>query len=146
MVDFKHLLKRPADEIKKPAALPAGDYPGVIKSFEFGDNNKNKTPYVRFHVGLMGWPDDVDESDRRSDGKPIDLAKKPMSRDYFLTDDALWRLTTLIESTGTALTGRELEELIPEMVGQHVLVSVTQYMRKDNDIGHQIGEMVGSGA
>ena len=145
MPDFSTLLRKPAGEAKKPPALPAGDYPAVIKSHEVGDQNKNRTPYVRFHVGLTGFPDSVSDDERKgADGSPIDLSKKQLRRDYFLTEDALWRLDEFIRSCGVESNGRSYEEVLPELVGASVLAEVQQYMNQsNNEIGNQIGKLVG---
>lgn len=138
MPDFSSLLRKPAGEAKKPEALPAGDYPGVIKSFELGDQNKNHTPYARLAIGLTGWPDTVDESDRGD----TDLSKRNLRRDMYLTDEAFWRLDELLRGLGIEVTGRTYEETIPELVGQQVLVEVQQYMNQtNNEIGNQVGAL-----
>lgn len=137
MVDFTSLLKKPAGEAKKPEALGADDYPGIIKSYELGDANKNKTPYVRFHLACTGWPGEpqLDASD-----KPIDLSKRQLRRDFFLTDDALWRLDEFLGSLGIPLEARSYEETLPEAVGQNVIIEVQQYLNQNtNDIGNQVG-------
>lgn len=143
MPDFSQLLRKPAGEAKKPQALPAGDYPGRIKGHEYGDSNKNKTPYVRFNLMLTGWADTVDDSERTdAEGKTLDISKRSLRRDFFLTDDALWRLDEFLASLGIDLTGRSYEESIPEADGQEVLVEVQQYMnQQNNEIGNQVGAL-----
>jgi len=139
MPDFSQLLRKPAADIKRPPALPPGDYLGVIKSYELGDQNKNKTPYVRFQVGLMGWPDAVPEDERTG----IDLSKKQLRRDFYLTDDADWRLKEFLESCGIKFDN--FETGVPEAIGAQVTVEVQQYMNQTNsEIGNQVGKMVGS--
>lgn len=141
MVDFTSLLKKPAGEAKKPAALEPGDYPGVIKTYELGDNNKNKTPYVRFALGLSGWPDGADPQ-TREDGEPVDLSTKSLRRDFFLTEDALFRLDELLNGLGIATKGRTYEEVLPEAVGSQVIIEVQQYMNQsNNEIGNQVGRI-----
>lgn len=138
-IDLGSLLKKPAGQAKKPPALDAGNYPGIVKGFEIGDQNKNKTPYVRFQVGLLGWPEGA-EADAE-----IDLSKRQLRRDYFLTDDALWRLDEFIRSCNIESNGRSYEEVLPELTGAHVVVEVQQYMNQtSNEIGNQIGKMTGS--
>lgn len=141
MVDFTALLSKPAGEAKKPKALDAANYPGIIKSFEIGDANKNKTPYVRFHLAATGWPG---EPQTDEEGKPIDLAKRQMRRDFFLTDDALWRLDELLKDTlEIEIGGRPYAEVLPETVGRNVQMEVQQYMNQQtNDIGNQIGALM----
>src|SRR5260221_13062928 len=138
MVDFSTLLRKPAGEAKKPPALPIGDYPGVIKSYELGDQNKNKTPYVRFHVSLLGWADSIPESERQAD---LDLSKRQMRRDYFLTEDALWRLDELLRGIGVKMEGRSYEETLPDAVGAKVVAEVKQYFVTDKNTGQQTGDI-----
>lgn len=138
--NFSALLRKPAGEAKKPPALPAADYPAVLSSFELGDNNKNKTPYVRFMVKLTGWAESLDESDRDSD---IDLVKRQMRKDFYLTDDALWRLDEFMKSIGIEANGRTYEELFPEMMGMEVIAEVRQYMNQQtSEIGNQLEKLL----
>lgn len=139
MVDFSSLLKKPAGEAKKPPVLPAGDYPGVVKSYELGDQNKNKTPYVRFMLGLTAFPDSVDEAEREG----IDLSKRQQRRDFFFTDDALWRLDEFLRGLGIQSNGRGYDEVLPEVVGQQVLIEVQQGLNQQtNEIFNQVGKLV----
>lgn len=154
MVDFSSLLRKPAGEAKKPPTLPAGDYPGVIKGKELGDNNRNRTPYLRLLVGLIGWPADaptsweeISESGERYtvSQADVDLAKRQLRRDYYLTDDALFRLDDLIRSCGIDPQGRAYEEILEELIGQQVTVEVQQYLNQTtNQIGNQVGKLAGA--
>lgn len=150
MPDFSHLLRRPAGKAVRPKALPMELYPGIIKGFEYGDSNRNKTPYVRFHLGLVGWPDSIPDSSRsqpNGDGtpEPIDLSKRRFRTDLYTTDDALWRLDEFLRSCGVDLDGRSYEELIPTVVGCNVTVEVQQYLNQTtNEIGNQVGRVFGS--
>lgn len=157
MPDFSQLLRKPVNNAKRPPALPADDYPGIIRQYEVGDNNQNKTPYVRLVIGLLDWgantPEEwlvVDANGGSStvSKSDIDLSRRQMRRDFYLTDDADWRLAELIKScgidTGTEDAPRDFEETVPELVGQHVLVEVQQYLnQRTNEIGNQIGRVVG---
>ena len=119
-VNFKELITVNLDDIKAPAALPEGTYHGVIGSFEFGDNNKNKTPYVRFGLKLQSAGDDIDAADLAG----IELGSRKLSTDFYLTPDAQWRLKEFLNSLG--FKGVTLEEALPDTVGQSVIVYVTQ--------------------
>lgn len=127
MVDFSQLLRKPVGEAKRPPALPVGDYPGVIKGYAFGDNNRNRTPYIRFTLGLTGWPEDADPLDG------VDLSKRQKTRDYYLTDDAEWRLHDFIQTLGLDLNGQSLEEAIPQTVGCSVMVSIRQRLNQESN-------------
>ena len=140
MVDFSTLLRKPAGEAKKPKALPAGVYEGIIKTWQVGDQNKNRTPYVRFTCALTSWPADLDESNREG----LDLTKRQPRQDYFLTDDALFRLDELIRSCGIDPSGRQYEDVLPELVGQTVQLEIVQYINQQtNEIGDQVRGMKG---
>jgi hypothetical protein len=148
-VDFSSLLKKPAGEAKKPEALPGGTYPGLIKGFELGDNNKNKTPYLRFHLILTGAAPGVDETELASLG--IDLSKRTFRRDFYLKDKegndlSLWRLDDLLRSCGINPTGRGYDEVLPEMTGCAVQVEVIQKLGQDGiSIINEINGLVGEG-
>lgn len=154
MPDFSHLLKRPAGEAKRPPPLPAGDYYGVIRSWEIGDRNQNRTPYVRLQINLQDWPDsspdewsfiDSEHKFITATKSDVDLSKRQLRRDFFLTDDALWRLDEFIRSCGIDPQGRDYEEILPELVGQPVVVEVQQYLNQStNETSNQIGKLVGT--
>lgn len=119
-VNFNDLVSMNLDDIKVPPALPEGTFHGVITSFELGDNNRNKTPYVRFSLKLQSAGDDIDSKDMEG----IDLATRKLSTDFYLTPEAQWRLKEFMESLG--ITGMTLNEAFPETIGQNVLIYVTQ--------------------
>jgi len=121
-VNFRELLSVKADDVQAPIPLPEGTYHGTVASFEYGDNNKNKTPYVRFVVKLHSADSDVAPADLEG----IDLAAKKLSTNFYLTPDARFRLKDFLISLGLATEGLSFDELIPEAVNQPVLVYVTQ--------------------
>lgn len=140
MPDFRELLKKPAGEAKKPEALPVAHYPGKIKNYELGDQNKNRTPYVRVNLAITGWTDEVEIEDEMK--ASTDLSKRSLRRDFFLTDDALWRLDEFLAGMGVDIAGRSYEEALPEIVGADVLIEVQQYLNQStNEIGNQVGAL-----
>lgn len=141
MPDFSALLRKPAGEAKKPPVLPIGDYGGVVRSQEVGDNNRNKTPYVRFGLVLTDWPQDLQIEDRPPD---VDLNKRQLRKDYFLTDDSLWRLDDFIRSCGIEPNGRPYEEILPELIGQPVTIQINHYTNQQTgELGNNAGTVVG---
>lgn len=120
MPDFTELLRKPAGEAKEPPVLPQALYPGIISSHEFGDQNQNKTPYVRYHLKCTGWPEDVEALEG------VDLSKRNFRKDFYLTEDSLWRLDEFLRSVGIELEGRSYEETIPEAIGKSVNIEVVQ--------------------
>lgn len=137
MVDFSALLSKPAGEAKKPPALDAGLYPGIIKSYEVDDKNQKHTPYVRFFWGLTSWPGEpqTDES-----GAVIDLSKKQLRSDFYLTDDALWRLDAFLREVGIAMEpGQTYAEVLPTAVGTMANLEIIQELnQKNNEVFNSI--------
>lgn len=152
MPDFRELLKRPAGKGKKPPVLPAADYPGIVKAHEMGVSTKKKTPYVRFHLGLTGWPDEVEESSRMAtDGEgqsyPIDLSKKQFRTDFYFTDDSIYRLDEFLKSCGIDPAGRTYEECIQDCQGKEVVVQMIQKMNEEsNEEFNEVKKVVGTGS
>ena len=130
MPDFSSLLNRKAGSGVRPSNLPVGSYRGIIKKHELVEvNSKNaKVPAARIHVGLVEWPESVSDADRNdAHGRPIDLSKRQLSRDYTLDAENAYRLDDLYRSCGIAGEGRTDAECLPELHGKEVLVEVGEY-------------------
>lgn len=136
MPDFGK-MRTVAGQAKKPPVLPIGDYPGIIKSFEMA-KAKTGTEILRFHVGLMGWPVGAEPIEG------IDLSKRQMRKDYYLTDDALWRTDEFFRAMGVVFDGvKTYEELAPSLVGGNVLAAVQQYLNETTgEPGNNIDKLV----
>ena len=140
MSNFSELLKKPAFEAKKPEALVAGDYPGIITSKELGTSQQKNTPYVRYFVQLTEWPEGPDEAD-----KTVDLSKRKLRRDFYFTDDALFRLDEFLRSCKIDGAGKAYEDLLDEVIGASVIAQVKQYMNKTSgEIQNEIGNLAGA--
>lgn len=119
--DFRNLLSRPADNVKRPVPVPGGTYYGTIKSREFGESPEKKTPYVRFHLVNIRAGEDVDPAMLTE----IDLAKKEMRADFYITPDSEYRLVEALESMGIDKSGRSLGEMIEDAINQDVMIDVS---------------------
>jgi hypothetical protein len=128
--NLSSLLNKPADEVKRPVALPDGTYYGIIKSHQFTESKQKKTPGVEYTVGLTHAHDDVDLSDFNEEGGTLD--EKQMRTTFWLSDGALFMLTDFITSCGVESAGRSLGELIPQVHGQPVVLDV---VRKPTESG-----------
>lgn len=125
-VNFQNLLSKPVDSAKRPQALPAGTYFARIASHKFDESARQKTPYVRFEFSDLQPGQDIDASQlREQDGTPIDLSKKKLRSDFYLTDDAMYRLREFLEGLGIPTEGRSFGETIPETKGLPVQLTVT---------------------
>lgn len=121
-VDFRDLLSKRMDTAVPPPPLPAGTYLGTVASHEYQTSSKKKTPFVRFHLGVSGAGEDVDPESLQG----IDLAGKQLRMDFYLTDDARYRLRDFLESCGISVEGKTDGECIPQANGQAVQMTVTQ--------------------
>lgn len=127
-VNFKELLSVPVDSVKAPEALPEGHYTGRLRQYEFLESSKKKTPFVRFTITLDSANEDVDAAALAD----VDLSKKQLRADYYLTPDSLFRLKNLLESLKINIAGRSFDEALPETQNMIVVVEVT---RRPNDDG-----------
>lgn len=125
-VNFQNLLSKPVDSVKRPTALPAGTYYARIQGHKFDESRQQKTPFVKFEFSDLQPGPDIDAAQLKDgEGNAIDLSKKKLSRDYYLTDDAMYRLREALESLGIKVEGRSFGECIPETKGMPVQITVT---------------------
>lgn len=143
--DFTQLLKTNLDTVKRPPTLPAGTFHGRITKYEFGESKEKKTPYVRFHVQLLSPGADIASEDMQdADGTPIDISKRQLRQDFFLTQDSMYRIKEFMESCGISTSGRSLDITIPELLNAPVLVGVVQSNSRDgSEIYNNIGSLKG---
>jgi hypothetical protein len=120
-VDFRSLLSTPVESAERPKPRPAGTYTGIIERFQFDKSKQKLTPFVRFTVAAVSPGDGIDQQALQEAG-PIDKWKP--HRDYYLTNDALYRLRELIESCGINPSGRTFNETIPELKGKPVVMQI----------------------
>jgi len=140
-VDFKALLAKPTDSIEKPKALPGGTYTGSVGKFEFGESKEKKTPYVRFALSLASAGEDVDQDLLTG----IDLSKKSLRKDFYLTPDSEYRVLEFAQSLGHDTAGKSLGEAIALCQGGTVLIEVTQRSSTDGqEIYNDVGKVVGA--
>lgn len=119
-VNFAELLDTPIEDAKRPPTLPRGSYHGMIKSFEFDESKEKKTPLVRYQVGLTAATENVDEEALTE----IDLSKRQMPYEFYITEDSKYRLREFLEAMGISIAGRKFKEAIGDVVGEAVLVDV----------------------
>ncbi len=135
-VDFSALLNKQVDTTERPKSFPVGNYQAVIAGHEFGTSTKKGTPFVRFFCKLTGPGEDVDEEIFEEVGGMGALqARKPLRLDFYLTDDAMYRLREFLEdSLELQCAGRSFDEVIPEATN----VSFTATIK--HDAGTKPGE------
>lgn len=143
-VDFAKLLAKRADDAKPPPVLPNGTYHGLIKSFAFEKSREKQTPCVRFEIQLTGATDDVSAEDLVG----IEIGRKPVNVNFWLTENSDYRLTEFLKSLGIKTEGRSFGELIPEAQNAQVLVPISQRLDKNDPtkVFNDIGDIKGAGA
>ena len=138
MSKLNELLSRPAEAFVPPPVLPVGTYDFVISKHEFGESSQKKTPYVRYHLRPTAPHEDVDQEALTAYG-PFN---KDMRLDFYLTEDALFRLREFHEKLELN-TKLPLNELIPSAVNVGVTAAVSHRNGNDNRPYAEISQIVG---
>lgn len=146
MPDFSKLLQKPVESAERPKPKASGTYLGVVSKFEFGESREKKTPYVRFHVNNVAPGPEVDMEENAKNG--VDLNKWAPWRDFYLTEDSLYRLREFIESCKINTAGRSFNETIPEVVGKPVqfeaVNTASNKPGKEADVFTNVGDISGA--
>jgi len=152
MTDMSSLLRPSAKLTLPPPVIPADIYPGLIKTYEAAQS-ANGNPMLRIQLALTGWPDTVSPSDRvqiAPDGEeiPIDLSRKQMRKDFFLTDAAYYRYENFLKAMGFEITtdaagNKDYETPTTRLMGLAVRVEVQRILsRTTNEFINVVGELI----
>ena len=149
--DPTSLLRPSAKTTLPPPCIPADLYPGVIKSYEIAQSS-NGNPLLRLPVGLLDWPDSIAEADRvqkteDGDSIPIDLGRKQMRKDFFLTPAAYFRLENFLIAMGfdietDAEGNKDYETPVSQLIGKKVNVEVQRILNRQNEFINVVGELL----
>jgi hypothetical protein len=143
--NFKTYLRQNLEDIKKPKAVPAGSYRGIIKGHELGESAQKKTPQIKFNMVLTEAMEGVDPMDLTEalNGEP--LSSKKVSTTFYLTDTALYRLKGFLEDLGIEVGGgRTLEEAIQDTNNAEVLIELLQKpTQSGEDFYNEVGKVTG---
>lgn len=135
---LQELLGKPAESFVPPPVLPVGTYAFVVLKHEFGESSKKKTPYVRFHCRPQAAQDDVDQEALAAYG-PFN---KELRLDFYLTEDALFRINEFMEKLGMN-TKTSLVELIQSVPGTNFLGVVSHTVGDDRRPYANISDVIG---
>lgn len=126
--DFKSLLNKKVEDVKKPPVLHPGVYEGVVKGHKFEEREYSKgnpTAVCSFNLQLTGATEDIDPEDLLdSEGKPIDVSKYRQRYDYSIEESEVWKLKEFLTSCGIEFSGRSLGECIPDTTNAPVLITI----------------------
>lgn len=126
-INFREMLSVPTDSVERPKPLPDGHYIGAIKGHEFGQSKNKGTPFVRFILTTELACDDVDQAALVG----MDLSKKEVQKDYFITPSALYRLSDMLDAVLGKQAGRSFDERIPDTSSVRVMFGAVA--RNDDD-------------
>lgn len=118
--NFRELLGRATDSVERPRAIADGHYMGRIASHEFGTSRQKQTPYVRFIIVPEEACPDVENG--ANDG--IALGSRELRKDFFITPNALYRLSDMLDAVLGKESGRSFDERIPETRDARVMIGV----------------------
>ena len=119
MPDFRELLSTKVDEIERPKPLPVGTYTWLVEKQEFTKaNNADKTDLCRFIMKALAADEDVSDEELAAHGE--NWNRRTHRADFWIDADSLYRLVDFCEKCGVDVSGRTLDELIPECVQTQV--------------------------
>lgn len=136
--NFSSVLDRPAESVEKPKPIPPGTYLFACKDQpRFDKSTKKGTEFVEFTCIPLQAGEDVDADalsealTNKNTGEVKPLAEKVIKNTFYLTEDALWRLTEFLEHLGLDSKGKSIGALISETPGCQFLGAVVHKMADD---------------
>lgn len=129
MVDFTSLLDKRLDDVEAPALLPQGSYIMTIAGYRTGESAKKKTPYVEFDLKISSAMDDVDQEEL---AKVKNLQDKTLKTQFYLNEDALFRLKDFCKKTGVPIEGKSFTEILSEIAGAQLIGIVNHRVNPEN--------------
>lgn len=118
MPDFNALLDADPTSFERPPTLPEGEYLALVKGSEFGKSSQKQTPYVRFHYTILQALDSVPQE--ALDG--VDLGKAKMRDDFYITEDAMFRLREFFELADAVESNTR--ESVQACIGKQVVLTI----------------------
>lgn len=126
-MSFKDLLNKPAESFEAPKALPVGTYVFLVKEHKLGESKQKKTPVISYSLIPMSAEADVEPELLTAYGP---LQKRAFNLDFYLTEDAVYRLTEFHSKLGHNIK-LPLSELIPQATNKMVRGVISHTMSQD---------------
>lgn len=138
--NFSAILDKKPTLIEKPKTLPVGSYIAAVQGMPKQDvSTKKKTPYYEYTLKYLQAMDDVDTDDlkaalTRADGSKKVLSEMTQRLTFYLTDDAIWRLTTFLEHCGLSKDDFEsVREMAESAGGCQVIIKLRHKPSEDGE-------------
>jgi hypothetical protein len=120
--DFEAILaKVTVGEEEQPKPPPQGTYRCRIDKYETGRSDKKQTPYIRFMLMPLEADIDVDEKELEEAGG-LD-GHKTIRATYWLTPDAIWRLSNFLTHCGCKV-GVPALEVLDDVINREVMAKI----------------------
>lgn len=130
MDSFADILNRSTEDVKRPKALPIGVYLTVVSGpFKPGKVGADQKEIVDFQLKIL-QAQQVNADDIAAFGGMDELLGKDIRARFFLTEDALYRLTDFFETLGIP-KGISFKEALASCPGKQVIVDLTQQPSQD---------------
>ena len=134
-INLREYLSQPTDQTERPKALPAGQYVGTITNFSF-DKVRNEAGTNVLYFFIRPERAFTEELQRELDAEKIDLSRRELRKEFYLTENAKYRLADALDAVLGKEPGRTYNQRIPDMRNARVLVGVTPRLdREGNDTG-----------
>jgi hypothetical protein len=134
---FRQLLQVSSETVERPRAVAEGHYIGTIKDYIFGVTTQKKTPYCR----ILLTPEEETEDVESGANSGIDLSKKEIRRDYYITPAALYMLADMCD----AVLGKSdivIDERLPDLKGQRVMFGIKHRKNDADETDERVFEYV----
>lgn len=152
---FSDLLDVDAGSVRPPPIKPGGQYSGTILDYKLDKSKEKQTPFVRFTFNNVAPGAAINPADLLWDAKgdgnmvPMDLSKWHPTTDFYLTPDALFRLTEFLKSLGIKVEGRKIGACLPDAKGLPVILdakqeTITNQQTGETNIVTRIGNVKGT--
>lgn len=143
---FSSILDRPSDSIERPKPLPVGIYLFAVKGqYKEDVSSQKKTPYAEWQVVPLQAGDAVDQEaldeclTNKTTGEKKALADKALKATFYLTDDAIWRLTEFLTHCGIEDGPISLRERMSQAAGAQFLGEVIHESGKNSSVFAKLG-------
>ena len=135
MADFASILNTPAETITKPKPLPPGTYLSVIQG-PHKQREVNDKPVVDITYKTAQAQADVDQAALAESGG----VGRQVTQTFFLTNndgaENTWPLLNFLENhLGIEKIGKSLSQMLAEIPGKQVLVTVKHNVYTDKNSG-----------